>query len=117
MHAQQRNASVLRQDFLVPPDLAHPVLHFSYWLARLVPRGAHPAIAPVATIFGPLGRVYARVRILPHRDRAWSGFKVALPECTGPACSQFVLELAVQVPPQPPGVNELLYLDDVYIGS
>lgn len=117
LRAPQRDASVLRQDFLVPPGLAHPVLHFSYWLARTAPRGAHRPTSPVVTIFGPLGRVYARMRVLPHRDRVWSGFSVVLPECTGPACAAFRLELAVQVPPQPPGISEVLYLDDAYIGN
>lgn len=128
--SSQRQASGIRQRFAVPPGLAHPVLHFSYWLGRSVPRAAHAsaqcrsrcpappgAASPVVTVFGPGGKVLARVPFLPHRDHAWSGFKLALPGCGGTSCASVRLELAVEVPPQPRGVNEVLYLDDVYVGT
>lgn len=120
------SGGVVRQTFTLAAGMAHPHLHIGFWLARSVsaPRVSSgsgtrcarscarpsPPVPPVLIVRDPHGRVVLHASLVPHRDRAWSGFSVALP------AREPRLTLSIQMPAQPPGAHVELVIDDIHVG-
>jgi hypothetical protein len=127
--AQHPALSVLSQTFLLPPNLKASALHVNFLLevttavhkqgaatCKSACASATPAY-PRLTVTGPGSRPIAQASLLPRRTRVWSGLRVPLPICVkGTTCADKRLTLSLTLPPQPPGIRVVLYVNDIHLG-
>ncbi len=127
--ARQAALSQLSQTFLLPPNAHGSALHINYWVEvtnRAHVQGASGCGIPCATtpayprltVIGPNALPVARANLQPRRTGVWSGLRLPLVTCAARTrCPAERLKLSLIVPPQPPGISMVLYVDDIHLGA
>jgi hypothetical protein len=127
--ARRPALSVLSQSFLLPPNPKARALHVNFWLevttvvrkqgavtCKSACASATPAY-PQLMVTGPGSHPIAQASLLPRRTHVWSGLRLPLPKCVNSAaCAVERLTLSLTLPPQPPGIRVVLYVNDIHLG-